>query len=346
MMSIIILINKLNQLMVLKQKMKIKKATYIQWIFFIIICSPMIMANTDTGDMPNNSNSPSTIMQDKTSESKVQITIPLKEDKGQRRKIKITADKANYDVKKGIIRYIGNASLKEDDFSIQADTITAYTKDKQITNVVIIGLKNKDVTFSHHPKDKSQKPLFGRGKTLSYQPGYDVINIDGNARIDYDGSYITGQHIEYSLDPATPAIISGRVYLKQKDDESIMTLQSDQMIAFFNTETKKIIHTIASNYTYKPVLVEYTPLKKSDNKPAYGEALIIEYFAQEKLLKMKNEVLIISDGTIIEGDSMQYYTMEDNILVQSNNALGDTTALPVKFFIPPEKKENAKNAQQ
>ena len=271
-----------------------------------------------------------------------EIIIPLKTDKGQRRKIKINADTAHYNVKQGFIRYQGNARLEEDRFTLNADTITAYTQNKQITNVVITGLDHQDVTFSHFPEDRTQKPLFGRGQVISYQPGYDIINIDGHARIDHDGSYVMGQNIEYSIDPSTPAIISGSARLKQQDDNSIVTLASDRIIAFFNVETKKVVQTIASNHTQKPVILEYTPLPPSEEKPAYGEALIIEYFVEEKLLKMKNNALLIRDGSLIEGDQIHYQTVQDKILASSLPLADSAAKKQVKFILPPEEKEPIK----
>lgn len=110
--------------------------------------------------------------------------------------IELSADKATYNEKSGVMTYSGNVLIQQGTMKLQAQNIVAQLNaDKQIQTITA---KGNPATFQQ--QISAQKGLAkGQGQTLVYNAESGIITLTGNALLTQDGASIRGNALRYSM---------------------------------------------------------------------------------------------------------------------------------------------------
>ena len=117
----------------------------------------------------------------------------LPEDRDQ--PIRITADQALRDEKQGFTVYSGNVRMDQGSLHIEADKITVYHTAEEAGRIVAEG----------SPTRMQQRPEADKGLMhahagiIEYFKAEDRVHLSRAARIEQDGSIVTGETIEYFI---------------------------------------------------------------------------------------------------------------------------------------------------
>jgi lipopolysaccharide export system protein LptA len=117
----------------------------------------------------------------------------LPEDRDQ--PIRITADQALRDEKQGFTVYSGNVRMDQGSLHIDADKITVYHTAEEASRIVAEG----------SPAHLQQQPepdkglMHARAGVIEYFKAEDRVHLSKAARIEQDGSIVTGETIEYFI---------------------------------------------------------------------------------------------------------------------------------------------------
>ncbi len=113
--------------------------------------------------------------------------------------IHIDADTADLDQKAGILTYIGNVVIDQGSIHIEAAKAVIYSKNSEVYRVVATG---GPAHFQQQPE--LNKPLVkAQGNSLVYDISSEKLTITEHARVEQNGSVITGDVINYDIHLAT-----------------------------------------------------------------------------------------------------------------------------------------------
>lgn len=118
----------------------------------------------------------------------------LPEDRQQA--IRISADEALRDDKQGVTTYQGNVRMIQGTLQISADTITVTDKEGRAQTVVAQG---KPAKLQQQPA-ADQAILYAQAQRIEYQNDTGKVRFLRDARIEQDGSKVTGNTIDYDID--------------------------------------------------------------------------------------------------------------------------------------------------
>jgi lipopolysaccharide export system protein LptA len=117
----------------------------------------------------------------------------LEEDRAQ--PIRITADQALRDEKQGFTVYEGHVEMDQGSLHIEADKIIIFHKTDQADRIVAEGAPAK---MQQQPEpDKGL--VYAEAKVIEYQRKEERVLLRQNARIEQDGSTVTGDSIDYLI---------------------------------------------------------------------------------------------------------------------------------------------------
>ncbi len=121
------------------------------------------------------------------------IAAALPEDRDQ--PIRIEADEALRDEKQGFTRYRGNVRMDQGTLRIEADVVTIYHVEQDADKIVAQG---KPARMQQQPEP--EKGLIkAEAETIEYYKNEDRVQLLDSARIQQDGSTVTGDSIEYLI---------------------------------------------------------------------------------------------------------------------------------------------------
>jgi len=109
--------------------------------------------------------------------------------------IKITADRALRDEKQGLTVYLGNVSMQQGSLSIEADSITIYRIVEEADKIVAEG---SPARMRQQP-EANQQFVHASANTIEYFKAEDRVHLKQDARIEQDGSTVTGETIDYLI---------------------------------------------------------------------------------------------------------------------------------------------------
>jgi lipopolysaccharide export system protein LptA len=115
----------------------------------------------------------------------------LEEDKEQ--PIQIVADKAVRDEQAGETRYEGNVILTQGSLQIISDQLIIYHDQQSADVIVAIG---SPATLVQQPAPE-QSPVAAEAERIEYIRSEDLIRLLNNARVEQDGSILSGKQIDY-----------------------------------------------------------------------------------------------------------------------------------------------------
>ena len=119
--------------------------------------------------------------------------ISLPEDRDQ--PIRITADQALRDEKQGFTVYSGNVNMDQGTLHIDADRITVYHLEDEADRIVAEG---SPAHLQQQPEP--EKPLVhAQARVIEYSKAEDRVRLREAARIEQDGSIVTGDTIDYFI---------------------------------------------------------------------------------------------------------------------------------------------------
>ncbi len=127
----------------------------------------------------------------------------LPEDRSQ--PIKIEADRADMNEKKGLSTYSGAVILQQGSLSIEADKITIRSNTDGINEVMAYGAP---AHFSQQPA--TDKPMtHAYGESIEYLLSSEKITLTGQAKLIQNGDAFSGKRIVYDIRHATVEAIGG-----------------------------------------------------------------------------------------------------------------------------------------
>lgn len=113
-----------------------------------------------------------------------------------RQPVKLTADTASFNDKKGMTEYRGNVEISQGSLKIKADKLTILLTPKG-------AIKSAQATGSPASMQQqvSAKKGIARGQAqqIRYNANTGIILLQGNAQLKQDGTSIKGNEIRYSL---------------------------------------------------------------------------------------------------------------------------------------------------
>ncbi|MCB1677780.1 MAG: lipopolysaccharide transport periplasmic protein LptA [Halioglobus sp.] len=120
-------------------------------------------------------------------------TFALPDDRAQ--PIHISADKALRDDRQGVTVYSGNVQMNQGSMHIQADTLTIYHLREQADKIVAQGSPAK---LRQRP-DVDKGPVHAQAGVIEYYQSEERVHLQANARIEQEGSMVTGDSIDYFI---------------------------------------------------------------------------------------------------------------------------------------------------
>ncbi len=109
--------------------------------------------------------------------------------------IKITADEALRDEKQGFTVYTGNVRMEQGSLQIQADKITIYHRVEEADRIVAEG---SPARMQQQPEpDKGL--IHARALVIEYYKAEERVHLNQEARIEQQGSIVTGDRIDYLI---------------------------------------------------------------------------------------------------------------------------------------------------
>jgi len=109
--------------------------------------------------------------------------------------IHITADQAMRDEKKGLTTYSGNVVFTQGSLKINADTITIFQTEDGHDKVIA---KGKPARLQQR-QELGEELMKANADTIEYFRDEDRIHLQPNAKIEQDGSIVSGKTIDYYI---------------------------------------------------------------------------------------------------------------------------------------------------
>jgi lipopolysaccharide export system protein LptA len=122
-----------------------------------------------------------------------QWCLALPDDREQ--PIHISADEALRDEKRGVTVYSGNVVMDQGSMHIEADRVTIYHVEADADKIVARGRPAK---MRQRP-DLEKGPVFARALVIEYYQQEQKVLLREEARIEQDGSIVTGDTIDYFI---------------------------------------------------------------------------------------------------------------------------------------------------
>ncbi len=119
--------------------------------------------------------------------------LALESDQAQ--PMRITADQALRDEKKGMTVYKGNVRMDQGSLHVEADRITVYHDREKADRVIATGAPAR---LQQQP-EPDKGPMHASARRIEYLRVSDRILLRGEAAIEQDGSTVTGETIEYFI---------------------------------------------------------------------------------------------------------------------------------------------------
>jgi lipopolysaccharide export system protein LptA len=123
----------------------------------------------------------------------VDSALALPED--QQQPIRISADQALRNEKEGITVYSGNVEMEQGSLHISADRITIYRIVEEADKIVA---KGQPAQLQQQP-DPNKGPVKASAGVIEYYKIEERVHLKHDARIEQDGSRVTGETIDYYI---------------------------------------------------------------------------------------------------------------------------------------------------
>ena len=127
--------------------------------------------------------------------------------------IHIRSDSAVKDDKQGLTIYQGNVDITQGTLNIQADKVTIYINNEEVTKIIAVGTPAR---FKQKP-DIDQADVLAKASTIEYRVLEKAITLTDNASLDQQGSTMTGNRIRYDIN-------ASRVEANGSDDSGPITV--------------------------------------------------------------------------------------------------------------------------
>lgn len=112
--------------------------------------------------------------------------------------IYISSDSAVKDDKRGLTIYQGKVDMQQGSLSIQAEKVTVYAENQQVTKIIANG---NPARFKQTPSAGAED-VRAKATTIEYRVKDKKITLTQNASLDQGGSIMTGDNINYDIDAA------------------------------------------------------------------------------------------------------------------------------------------------
>lgn len=109
--------------------------------------------------------------------------------------IRIAADTAVRDDRRGVTIYSGNVTMNQGSMRIWADKITVHNGEEEIDRIVARG---KPARLEHQQETEKQ-PLMATGRQIEYFRSEERIRIREDAALEQEGSTVRSENIDYLI---------------------------------------------------------------------------------------------------------------------------------------------------
>ena len=116
--------------------------------------------------------------------------------------IQINSDTADIDNKKGVSVYRGDVVMTQGTTRITGDTVTIYTRDREVTKVIAQGSNARAYNaraYYEELQPGEQGIVQAWGNTIRYDVDSDQIELIKNAQLSQKGDTFKGEKIDYNL---------------------------------------------------------------------------------------------------------------------------------------------------
>ncbi|MBL4681224.1 MAG: lipopolysaccharide transport periplasmic protein LptA [Pseudomonadales bacterium] len=127
-----------------------------------------------------------------------QLGLALSSD--QDKPIRIQADAATVDDKKGITIYSGNVSIDQGSLLITADTVKVIMSKQEVLQIIASMLpQSKELAHYEQESDKKKGLVSADAKMITYFLQEERIHLAGNAKLNQTGDIFSGDLLHYDL---------------------------------------------------------------------------------------------------------------------------------------------------
>ncbi len=109
--------------------------------------------------------------------------------------IRIAADTAVRDDRRGVTIYSGNVTMDQGSMRIWADKLTVHNSEEDIDRIVAHGRPAR----LEHQQEADKQPLMATGRLIEYFRSEERIRIREDAALEQDGSTVRSEHIDYLI---------------------------------------------------------------------------------------------------------------------------------------------------
>ncbi len=110
--------------------------------------------------------------------------------------VRIEANSAKLDEKKGFSRYEGNVNLQQGSLELHGDSMTVYSNGRSVTKVIVTG---SPARFSQRPDGKSADLNAEAGRMEYNKTNEHIILTDGARIWQQGGNEFASDHINYDI---------------------------------------------------------------------------------------------------------------------------------------------------
>lgn len=131
--------------------------------------------------------------------------------------IQIKAKRQSADLKNKIASYLDNVLITQGNLTISADLVQVISKTE---NKIYIA-KGNPARFEQKLTDGS--PIILEAEKIRYEPGKNLITIEGNAKLSQEGSEVSGTKITYNT-------LTEQLEAESKPNQAVTTILQPQIL--------------------------------------------------------------------------------------------------------------------
>jgi lipopolysaccharide export system protein LptA len=135
------------------------------------------------------------------------------------RDISISAKRQESDLKNKIASYVGNVEISQGSLLIKADIVQVFNKTKSTEKTYLA--KGNPAIFQQLLEDDT--PIILEANSIRYEPGLNMITIEGNAKLSQEGSEVKGSKITYNT-------LTEQLEAESNENDAVTTILKPQLI--------------------------------------------------------------------------------------------------------------------
>ncbi|MDD3517393.1 MAG: lipopolysaccharide transport periplasmic protein LptA [Chromatiales bacterium] len=112
--------------------------------------------------------------------------------------IRISADRAELDDKKGVAVYRGNVRVEQGTMLLKADVLTVHTPERAVSRMIAES-RNETRPVSFRQQTDDGRSIEAEAQRMDYRVGARRVQLEGGAELRRGGDSFRGERIDYDL---------------------------------------------------------------------------------------------------------------------------------------------------